>query len=102
MGERMSIKLGTVLKNVMEEKRYSVKEIAKATGVPATTIYEWLGNRVPKNPLQAREVAKFLGVTFHYLLFGEEDPKEPLQMIIKDDFFSGTFEINIKRVRGKL
>lgn len=95
----MSLKIGTILSQIIKERRITLKEISRATGVPATTISEWTGNRTPKNPEQVLKVAKFLGVTLHFLLFGKEDEQEPLQKILKEDFFSGTFEINIKRVK---
>ncbi len=86
---------------MITDKRYSIKEVAKATGVPNSTLSEWLNNRTPKNPEQVRSVAKFLGVSLHFLLFGEEDSEEPLHKLLKEDVFNGTFEINIKRVKIK-
>lgn len=95
----MKLTIGSNLKKIIEEKRLTLKEISKATGVPATTISEWTSNRAPKNPIHLRAVAEFLGVTIHYLLFGEEDHNEPLQKIFKEEVFNGTFEINIKRIK---
>ena len=86
---------------MITDKRYSIKEVAKATGVPNSTLSEWLNNRTPKNPEQVRSVAKFLGVSLHFLLFGEEDSEEPLHKLLKEDVFNGTFEINIKTVKIK-
>ncbi|MCM2353974.1 MAG: helix-turn-helix domain-containing protein [Pseudobdellovibrio sp.] len=94
----MSTQIGKVFSQIIKERRYTLKEISKATGVPATTLAEWQANRTPKNPNQVKSVAQFLGVSLHYLLFGEEDSQEPIAKIMKEDFFSGTFEINIKRV----
>jgi hypothetical protein len=51
--------------------------------------------------VQTRKVADALGVSLHFLIFGEEDHQEPLARLLKDELFSGTFEINIKRVRMK-
>ncbi len=95
----MGIKIGPTLKELIEANRYSIKEISKATNVPASTLAEWLNNRSPKNPEQIQRVAKFLGVSIHRLLFGTEDSEEPLHKLLKEDVFSGTFEINIKRIK---
>lgn len=95
----MEIKTGSVLKTLISERRLTLKEISLGSGVPTSTIAEWSNRRVPKNPAQVRKVAKFLGVTTHFLLFGEEDSQEILQKFIKEDIFSGTFEINIKKIR---
>lgn len=97
----MSIRIGTTFKRALEEKRYSIKEVSRATGVPNSTLSEWLNNRTPKNPEQVKRVAKFLGVSLHFLLFAEEDSEEPLHKLLKEDLFNGTFEINIRRVRVK-
>lgn len=95
----MTTQIGKILTQIIKERRYTLKEISEATGVPATTIAEWQANRTPKNPSQVRAVAKFLGVSLHFLLFGEEDSEEPVLKILKEDFFKGTFEITIKKVK---
>ena len=94
----MTIKIGPNLKELLEKNNLSLRELSKRTGVPSSTLQEWTINRSPKNPLQVQKVAKELGVSLHYLLFGEEDSLEPLSLITKQDNFSGTFEITIKRV----
>lgn len=96
----VELKIGKVLKQIMDNERHTLAGISKATGVPKSTISEWLSNRSPK-PSQAVKVARHLGVSLHYLLFGQEDSSEPLIKLFKEDVFSGTFEINIRRVRIK-
>lgn len=94
----MAVQIGSTLKELLKHRRMTLKEVSKATSVPASTLSEWLNNRSPKNPDQVRKVAQYLGVSLHYLLFGEEDREEPISKLIKEDLFNGTFEINIKRV----
>lgn len=100
MMESMSLKIAATLKKLMERNHFSLADISKETGVPKSTISDWLSNRSP-NPVQAVKVAKFFEVSLHYLLFGEEDTEEPLTKLIKQDVFTGTFEINIKRINIK-
>lgn len=95
----MAIQIGSTLKSLLKARRMTLKEVSRATGVPSSTLSEWLNNRSPKNPEQTRKVAQYMGVSLHYLLFGEEDAQEPIQKILKEDFFQGTFEISIKRVK---
>ncbi len=57
-----SLKIGTVLKRLMTDDRHTITSISKATGVPKSTISEWLNNRAP-NPVHAAKVAKHLGVS---------------------------------------
>lgn len=92
------LRIRIILKKLMSESGETLVSISKATGVPKSTISEWLGNRSP-NPVQAAQVANHLGVSLHYLLFGEDDAHDPLQKIMKEDFFKGTFEISVKRVK---
>lgn len=94
------LKIKFVLKELMKLKGETLSSLAEITGVPKSTISEWLANRAP-NPVQASKVAEALGVSLHQLLFGHEDPQEALQKIMKEDFFNGTFEINIKRIKIK-
>jgi transcriptional regulator with XRE-family HTH domain len=93
------IKIATILNGLMKKKGIRIAELSKATGVPRTTLNEWSSNRSPKNPMQLRAVANYLGVSIHFLLFGEEDQQEPIQKIMKEEFFNGTFEVNIRRIR---
>ncbi len=85
----------------MESRRITLKAIAKATGVPLSSIAEWKKNNRNPKAEDAAKVADFLEITLAHLLFGQEDRQEPLQKILKEEFFNGTFEINIKRVRIK-
>ena len=94
----MRLNIGKTLTTLLSEQRLSVKEVAKSSGVPASTIGEWKLNRTPKNPEQVLKVAKVLGVSLHHLLFGEEDRQEPINKFLKEDVFQGIFEISIKRV----
>jgi hypothetical protein len=59
----VKLKIGTVMRSIISERRLTLKEISKGTGVPATNITEWTNNRAPKNPEQAQKVAVYLGVS---------------------------------------
>lgn len=95
----MELKLGKTLKAGLEAKRMSARELSKLSGVPASTIGEWLTNRSPKNLSQLKAVSTVLGETVHYLLWGEQDANDPVQRILKEKIFSGTFEVTLKKVK---
>lgn len=91
------------LPKLMKEKGYSVKTLSKSSGLPVSTLHEWLGGRSPRNFVQVKKVADVLGVSLNRLLFDEPDKHETISLnqILKDDLFNGTFEISVKRVRIK-
>lgn len=93
------MKIKDILKKLMIEKRETLVSISRKTGVPKSTVADWLTNRTP-NPLQAALVAKHFGVSLYFLLFGCEDPQGS-QTEFDADFLSGTFEVNIKRLKLK-
>lgn len=95
------IKIAQTMKQLLKERGITLRELSKRSGVPVSTLSEWSSNREPKSPTQTRKVAQALGVSMHYLLFGEDDSQEPLQKLLKEDLFQGTFEITVKKVRMK-
>ena len=101
IGMIMKVQIGFVLKRLLEDRRVTLKEVSKATAIPSSTLSEWLNNRSPKNPEQIVKVAKYFEVSLHFLLFDEEDYQEPLNKVMREDIFSGVFEVNIKRVHSK-
>jgi transcriptional regulator with XRE-family HTH domain len=97
----LMIKIAQTMKQLLKERGMTLRELSKRSGVPVSTLSEWSSNREPKSPTQTRKVAQALGVSMHYLLFGEDDSQEPLQKLLKEDLFQGTFEITVKKVRMK-
>ena len=95
----MELKIDKSLRAAMKARGLSLRELAKLSGVPPTTINEWLSNRPPRNPVQAKKVAEALDISLNKLLFAEEDKHEPLQKIITEDLFSGNFQITVKRLK---
>lgn len=95
----MEIKIGTMLRSILRERDLTLKEVSQKCGVSISTLHEWENNRAPKNPIQVAKVAQCLGISLHYLLFGFKDPEEALERIIKNEVFSGVYEISLKKVK---
>lgn len=95
---KKELQIKNILKKTMKQQGETLASISKATGVPKSTISEWLSNRTP-NPVQVAKVADHLGVSLYTLLFGVEDQQEPITKLLKEEVFSGTFEITIKKVK---
>ncbi len=95
----MKIRIGKTLSKLLQGGGLTLKVLSQRSGVPASTLSEWKANRKPKDPIQVQKVASCLGVTMHFLLFGEEDEQETLQKVIKEKFFQGTFEVTLKKIK---
>lgn len=96
----MSLKIGEVFKKALKDRGLTLREVSQGSGVSISTLSEWSGNRKPKDPTQAQRVAKFLGLSLHYFLFGEPDSQEKINLsqIFKENVFEGTFEVSVKRI----
>jgi len=97
------IKIGQVLKRLLREKRKTLKEISRDTGIPYSTLHTWQENRQPKDLIKARRLADHLGITLHKLLFDlpdrEEHPKEEIpRQMTGEELFKGKFEIVLRRI----
>lgn len=92
------LKISEVFTALLEESKVSLREISKQTKVPVSSLSEWKKNNRNPNAEHVARVADFFGCSVHYLLFGNEDPSEPIQKIMKEEFFKGTFEITVKKV----
>lgn len=95
---------GQNIEELMTQKRYTVSTLAKELKVPAKTVHEWVGKnaRMPRSPEVIRKLAELLGVSIYFLMFGEEDPRNPLnQFLEKNEIHTGLYEITIKKVNPK-
>lgn len=69
----MELRLAEILSAILKDRRLTLREVSEASSVSISTLSEWQAGRVPKNPVQIAKVAKFLKVSLHHLLFGNED-----------------------------
>ena len=95
---------GVILESLMQERRISIRQLAKELGVPPKTVQEWVGQngRTPRHSESIKKLAEFFQCSIHYLLFGEEDPNNPLNAILeKTEIHTGLYEISIRKVKTK-
>ena len=97
---KLQLKVSTVLKDLLKQKGETISSLSKATGVPKSTIGDWMASRVP-NPVQAALVANHFGVGLHYFLFGVDDLKGKSTHPSYEEILNGRFEISIRRVEEK-
>lgn len=96
-----------ILTKLMDEKEISIREAAKIAGVGHSTISSWRSGASPDNFIAIMKLAKGLGVTFSYLLTGEDDtrpdnPPSVSEVFSEGDFlFDGFAKITIQRLIPK-
>jgi len=103
-GNNNQMKFRTVLKSLMKERGVTTKLLSAATGVPASTISEWLNSdREPKLNGNLLNVARFFGVSLERLITGEDPEMSLMRDLVEnlEDTFlqvhQGTYRITIER-----
>lgn len=99
------MKLGKILGETIEKRGYTQSRLAREAGVNPKSLSDWIDDRTPRDLDAVRRVARVLGVSVSFLLFGEDDS-------VRDEAAnahgegtihafdpSGTFEITIRRVQ---
>lgn len=96
----MDLALSKTLKLLIRQRGMTTSELARQISVSPKTISDWLaGGRTPRDMDAVRRCAQFLNVSFHYLLFGEEDAKSLVgELLRKTEVHTGLYEISIRRV----
>lgn len=98
MGKRTPLSM--MLKTLMEDQKLTLRAIYEQSGVPRSTLSDWLAGSTPKNLRQLRAVAKVLGVTFELLACGDEekDHEVILNSMPRSLVLDGHFKIRIERI----
>jgi transcriptional regulator with XRE-family HTH domain len=66
--------LDRILNQLMANRKISISRLARETGVPKSSLFEWTTGRAPRNLGDIRRIAAYFQISLHYLIFGEEDP----------------------------
>ena len=91
----------------MAEKGLTVRETAKLAGVSSSTLDGWRAGTAPDNYLAVKKLSKTLGVSFSFLLTGENDYPSESQPSVAEVFsdggslFDGYAKITIQRLIPK-
>lgn len=90
------------LKRLIRERGTTTGELAKKINVPSKTISDWLTGRTPRDLDAVKRCAEALGVSVHYILYGEDDRKSLIGEILeKTEIHTGMYEVSIRRVTSK-
>ena len=96
--------LRSQLKIYLERSGMTATKLSKISGVPNTTISDWLAGRLPRNLEQVKRVAVALGTSIDHLAFGtgfEAGQPTPVSLdeFFDDKWMEGTFEIKLRRLK---
>ena len=95
------MKLGKIIQILCKERGITVAKLARDCGVPVQTIHNWSTAKGAVSPDQVKLVSQALGVSVHYLLYGESDPHEQPNEEILKEIFSGDVRVTLHRVERK-
>lgn len=82
------LKLSQVLNKIIKERYFTYNRLAKEAGIPQSTLFSWTTGVMPKDINKVSQLADFLGLELHYLLYGEHDPKNKAPLPIVEDYRS--------------
>lgn len=90
------IKIGHVIRRELAERRRTLKELSRETGIPYSTLHTWQENRQPKDIRKAKRLADHFRVTLHELLFDRADSH--VTVTGAELLTEGRFEITVRRM----
>lgn len=92
------LKFAENLKVIMKDRNLTIGKLSVKAGVPKTTLAHLLAGQTATIE-QVKKISDALGVSIHHLCYGGEDMNSEIYKILREEVFSGTFEISVKRVR---
>ncbi|MCT4642768.1 MAG: helix-turn-helix domain-containing protein [Bacteriovoracaceae bacterium] len=93
------IKIGSVIKHYLENRRLSLRELAAKAQIPYSTLHSWQENRTPKDIEKVKRLANTIGINVDELIFGISKKQAEKDIDINDEVFKGTFEVTIKIIK---
>ena len=106
---RPLVPFAQILNSLLKERSMGIREAARIAGVPGSTIMSWRSGALPENYLAVARLARSLGVSFAFILTGEEEPhpslRYPTITEVFDDgemIFDGYAKISIHRIIPKI
>lgn len=95
MRSAREIKLAENLRKLLLEKKLSVTETARNVRMHKSTLHGYCHGVIPRNIIQLRDLAAYLGVDLSNLIFGTGD----VAVTLTENNIEGRYEVSIRRVR---
>ena len=95
----LSMNFSGNLKRVMDERGLTVKTICEATGIPTSTLSDWLSGSSPRLNDHILKLTRFLGCSVDFLLTGSEPEKEIIESIVEEGSNFSEIHVGVYRVK---
>ncbi|MEN9810541.1 MAG: hypothetical protein RLZZ488_2108 [Pseudomonadota bacterium] len=70
------MRLAANLRKLMRQRDMTTKRLSDEASIPEGTLKTWLAGSAPRSLSDVRKVAHHFGVTFEYLIFGDDTHPE--------------------------
>ena len=84
----MELQLHAVIKREMKNRDISLNDLSKATGIPTSSLHNWLTERPPsgKNLTQIKKLGEYFGLSLSRLLFNMSDRGAEAKILFSSEF----------------
>lgn len=87
------------LKRIIADRDMTAAQLSRATGVPKTTLAEWLAGGNPRDLKKVKLVADALAVSVDQLCFGDVTKAQGEIEQHLEEINAGVFEVVLRRVK---
>lgn len=85
------LKIARVLRRYLDKDEVTIRALSREVQIPMSTLFNYLVNRMPRNPEHIRKMCDHFSITADELLFDIRPPT--FRDIKKGDLISGVFRI---------
>jgi transcriptional regulator with XRE-family HTH domain len=96
----MKIILSSNLASILKKRGMTPSQLARATGVPNSTIQNWLSGQDPRNLVHLKKISDYLEVTIDQILFEPPRAVGEKRSALEDyskEINAGTFEVILRK-----
>jgi transcriptional regulator with XRE-family HTH domain len=87
------------LKRILADQDLTAAQLSRKTGVPKTTLSEWLAGGNPRDLTKVKHVADALGLTVDQLCFGDiAESSQPIERHL-EEIRIGKYEVVLKPLK---
>lgn len=94
-----NIKLSSILKKLLKEKKMSVRKAAAEIGIPQATLNSIVNGRVPRRLDYVIKIASYFNLSLDEMLLGKKQALDVNQLEL-NPFFDGLVRLQIHKVAG--